>query len=64
MLTLKLSLLLNEKDPGPTNRAFEQRKVLLNNFGYSIDAQNLKYQDMQKRLCSGKFLKFGVTKTL
>ena len=47
MLTLKLSSLLNEKDPGPTNGAFEQRKVLFNNFGHSIDAQNFKYHDMQ-----------------
>ena len=37
------SSLLNKKNPGPTNRAFEQKEILLND----IDAQNYKYQNMQ-----------------
>ena len=34
-------------DPDPVNQVFEQREVLLNKIDLSIDAQNLKYQNMQ-----------------
>ena len=45
--TLQLSSVLNKKNLGPTNHAFEQREVLLTNSDHYIDAQNFRYQNIQ-----------------
>ena len=45
---MKLSLELNKKYSGPTNRAFEHGEVLSNNIDHFVNAQNVNIRTCNK----------------